>query len=251
MSDENSRREFLRWLAALPPAGLALGSFLGCGGDPGNVGRDAGSDRDAARDGGGGGDADAGALRDADAAGDASGDADGDTCETTGSDVEGPFHRNDAPERQKLAPDDEPGERLFLEGTVYEPDCTTPIEGALLDIWHADIDGDYDMDDEEYRLRGQVITDADGRYAIETVRPGNYPMSGTMRPAHIHFMVSKPGFEPLTTQMYFAGDPHLPPDDPCTGCNSDDPTLVIDLDQIEHDGDDAFEGRFDIVLASG
>jgi catechol 1,2-dioxygenase len=168
-------------------------------------------------------------------------DAESSVCEPTGSDVEGPFHEPGAPERTVLADANEPGERLIIEGTVYGPDCTSPVEGALLDVWHADADGNYHDADVDYRLRGQMMSDANGTYRFETIRPGNYPMSGSMRPAHIHFTITKPGYAPLTTQLYFAGDPYLSPNDPCGNtCNSGDPTLIIDLNNAQ--------GTFDIVL---
>jgi catechol 1,2-dioxygenase len=50
------------------------------------------------------------------------------------------------------------------------------------------------------------------------------------RPAHIHIKVSYPGFETLTTQLYFEGDPYLWPNDACgPGCRSNDPKRIIDL----------------------
>jgi catechol 1,2-dioxygenase len=122
------------------------------------------------------------------------------------------------------------------------------VAGALLDIWHADGDGRYHDADEDYRLRGQLLTDADGAYALETVRPGHYLNGPGYRPAHIHFMVTKPGLAPLTTQLYFAGDPYLAPVDSCGFCASGDATLIIELSEKAGDPG-AREGTFDIVLA--
>ena len=229
MSDEHSRRQFLRLL------GSSSGALL--------VGGAACSNRRTSTD-----NASSEDLETADAGSDA-----GQTsCQTTGSDIEGPFFEEGAPERTTLADDDEPGERLVIEGTVYGPDCTTSVDGALLDVWQADVDGEYHGgDDDNYRLRGQIMTDANGAYRFETIKPGNYPMAGgTMRPAHIHFTITKPGYTPLTTQLYFEDDPHLAPDDPCGHCGSDDPTLIIDLHDADEDGVD-YRGTFDIVLASG
>lgn len=242
MGDEKTRRDFFRVVAAGSGAGLALLSGVACGGGSGAAAR-----RDAGET-----STDAGAdASQPDAGADVGADAAAQQCEVTGSDVEGPFFRDGAPERSVLAPADESGPRIFIEGTVYASDCTTPLVGTLIDVWHADIDGNYGMQPDDYRLRAQLMTDANGRYAFESIRPGNYPMAGTMRPAHIHFMVSKPGHRPLTTQMYFAGDPFLQPNDPCGGCNSGDETLIVDLESFDHQGDEAFRGVFDIVLADG
>ncbi len=253
MADENSRRDFLRWVGASSGA-LVLGG-LGCGSTSGAVGgSDAGRDGDASadggadggRDGGTDGGRDGGADGGADTGVDAQ-DAENAVCEPTGSDVEGPFHEPGAPERTVLADADEPGERLVIEGTVYGPDCSTPVEGALLDVWHADTDGNYHDAGADYRLRGQMMSDADGSYRFETIRPGHYPLGNSMRPAHIHFTITKPGYAPLTTQLYFAGDPYLSPNDPCgSGCNSGDPTLIIDLEAGQGDIDS--RATFDIVL---
>jgi catechol 1,2-dioxygenase len=267
MSDQNSRRNFLRWVGAssgaLLLAGLGCGSQSGAasgkedtGQGDGDAGRRDAAGRDASADATGpdatGPDAtgpDAGPVADAsaDTGGDAGGDADAGTCEPTGSDVEGPFHVDGAPDRTQLAGPNEPGERLVIEGTVLEADCTTPVAGAVLDVWQADADGNYHDAGDDYRLRGQMMTNANGEYQFETIRPGHYPLGGSTRPAHIHFTITKPGLQPLTTQLYFAGDPFLMPNDPCgNGCNSGDPTLIIDL--VEETDPDQFRGTFDIVM---
>lgn len=249
MSDHpDSRRKFLKWLGLAPGALLLLET--GCADSASNgASRDASSGDTSAGDTGvdtsspdasptdtGAPD---GALADA--------GADAGACEPTGSDVEGPFHLDGAPQRTVLADADEPGERIVIEGTVLGPDCRTPVAQANLDVWHADVEGNYHDDRTEYRLRGQVQTDAQGRYRFETIMPGRYPLGGSTRPAHIHFIVTKPGFVPLTTQLYFAGDPFLSPNDPCGGgCNSGHPTLIIDLEP--GGGDISEQGRFDIVL---
>ncbi len=248
--DRDSRRTFLKWLGLAPGALLLLDA--GCADSPAvgasqdadltDAGRDTSTPDTGLSD---AGSADARPDAPGDAAGDV--DASSQTCEPTGSDVEGPFHLDGAPERTVLADAGEPGERIVIEGTVYGPDCRTPVAAANLDVWHADHEGNYHDDTTEYRLRGQIQTDAQGRYRFESIKPGRYPLGGSTRPAHIHFIVTKPGFAPLTTQLYFADDPFLSPNDPCgSGCNSGDPTLIIDLepgqDGIDH------RGTFDIVL---
>ena len=274
MSDDSSRRDFLRWIGLGGSAAAASGLIGACSDAGGSVGfddagsrADAGSGDAAAGDAAGGADvADAGGLPDSsadvssdtgvpadtdtpDAAPDGETSADtGDSCRATGSDVEGPFHAEGAPERTTLAPSDEPGERLMIDGTVYAPDCRTPLSDALLDVWHANEEGDYYDAQNSYRLRGQMMADQKGRYAFETIKPGNYPLNGTTRPAHIHFNVSAPGYQPLTTQLYFQSDPHLAPNDPCTGCNSGDPTLIIELSEERMNGSKVLKGTFDIVL---
>ena len=175
---------------------------------------------------------------------------DGAICRATTEDVLGPFHRDGAPSRAMIAAATEPGDRIALDGVVLAADCTTPLVGAALDIWQADSTGNYHEPDEAvdapFRLRGQVAAARDGTWAIDTIKPGNYRNGPGWRPAHIHFIVTHPGYRTLTTQLYFAGDPYLPPNDSCTTCGSDDPARIIPLVARAGGG---FTAEFRIVLA--
>ncbi len=126
-------------------------------------------------------------------------------CEPTKSDVEGPFYTAQAPARERLAEDDEPGEPLLLTGRLLTAGCERPLAGYILDVWHADDSGAYD--NEGFTLRGVFATDGEGRFAIETILPGRYPA----RPVrHVHLKLRAPaGDELLTTQIYFEGDEQL------------------------------------------
>jgi catechol 1,2-dioxygenase len=246
-----TRREFLRWMGLAPGAAAALASgaaVLRCGNA--NGASAAPRDADASGDSGGGG-LDLASEAGVGDAGGGGGDLGGGVCEPTASDIQGPYFLEGAPRRAVLAGVGEPGERLSISGVVYGPDCETPLRGALLDVWQADATGAYHADTDTYRLRGQLLTDDDGAFAFETIRPGHYPLGAGMRPAHIHFTVTAPGHRSLTTQLYFAGDPWLAPADPCGVCNSEDDTLIIALEQDEGGAvgsDAAWRGRFDIVM---
>ena len=226
-----SRRAVLGWLGAAG-AVVSTRALGGCAGDA-MRGRDAGG----GIDGGGYHVPDGGYhVPDVDA---------GEACVPTRPDAQGPFFAPGAPSRTNLASVDEPGQPLVILGQVLADDCTTPIAGALLDVWQADAAGSYHDAGTDYRLRGQLLSDAQGGYSFSTIKPGNYETApGAWRPAHIHFTVSAPGFAPVTTQMYFAGDPYLPPNDSCTGCGSDDAARVITL----YPGEGALIGDFRIVL---
>lgn len=151
-------------------------------------------------------------------------------CSPTNSDVLGPFYTPDAPQRALLAGPDEPGDPLVVRGRVLGPDCHTPLGRALLDVWQADADGRYHYEKDNFRLRGQLLTDDSGSFAFTTVVPGRYKLTGSYRPAHIHLMVSHPRHQPLTTQLYFKGDPYLGPKDACGAeCDSSDPHRIADL----------------------
>ncbi len=189
-------------------------------------------------------------------------------CLATERDILGPFHRPGAPFGVKLADENEPGTRIYLSGTVYGPDCKTPISNALLDIWHADAKGNYDRPEyakiynpnQDYRLRRQLLTDADGSYQIETIIPGRYKIppglpdidakyAGLTRPAHIHLLAAAPGYTSLITQLYFEGDPHIP-GDPWAGGETPEEHAKnqLKLQKLKEDGS-VVKATFDITLA--
>ena len=181
-------------------------------------------------------------------------------CRVTEAEILGPYYRFGTPFQTRLAGPDEPGDRLILTGTVFSSDCRTPVPGALIEVWQANSAGLYDTSKpgnftevSSFRLRGMMYTNEKGGYEIETIVPGRYPVppnlpglekyGGITRPAHIHFRVMDSLHVPLTTQLYFKGDPFLA-NDPWAGRKN---TLAIDLEQ---DGQRR-RGVFDIVLASG
>jgi protocatechuate 3,4-dioxygenase beta subunit len=118
----------------------------------------------------------------------------------TEAQIEGPFFKPLSPERADLVEAGTPGRIFELEGQVLTPLCR-PVAVALLDLWHADENGDYD--DFGYRYRGHIHTDAAGRYRFRTILPGLYPG----RTRHYHFKVQAPQSPLLTTQLYFPGEP--------------------------------------------
>lgn len=170
-------------------------------------------------------------------------------CAPTQADLEGPFYVPGAPSRIAIAPPEEPGDRLIVRGRVLGPDCATPLAGAVLDVWQADARGSYHGPAEQYRLRGRLQTDPGGRYEVFTIKPGAYRIGDRFRPAHIHMIVTRRPYAPLTTQLYFEGDPYLAPNDACgAACKSDDFGRIIGLRKEEKMGGEFWAGMFDIVL---
>jgi protocatechuate 3,4-dioxygenase beta subunit len=110
------------------------------------------------------------------------------------------------------------GERLVVEGTVYQADGRTPAAGVLLYAYHTDAGGVYPKRGNETgnarrhgHLRGWLRTGADGRYRIETIRPGPYPTRG--EPAHVHITIQSPGeAERYIDDVVFEDDPLLTPE---------------------------------------
>lgn len=128
----------------------------------------------------------------------------------TGGDIEGPFFRSSAPERSNLRLGHEV-ELLDLCGSVTDASSCAPITNARVNIWHAGEHGEYDLTN-ELSYHGYLNTNKDGYYKFETCVPSPYTDGGLDRPAHIHFKVSAEGYHPVTTQMYFVGDPRLKSD---------------------------------------
>jgi protocatechuate 3,4-dioxygenase beta subunit len=118
--------------------------------------------------------------------------------EPTVRQTEGPYFKAGSPQRTNLVEIGVQGTRLTLTGYVLSRSCQ-PIANVKLDFWQADGAGNYDNGG--YRLRGYQLTDAQGRYTLETVIPGLYPG----RTEHIHFKAQAPGKPELTSQLYFPG----------------------------------------------
>lgn len=152
----------------------------------------------------------------------------GNATETT---VLGPFYVQAAPEHA-LGDDISggmAGEPLLVEGTVTRTDGT-PIAGAVIDSWHTDGDGFYDVQGpaglEGLAGRARFRADAQGRFWFRSVVPASYPIPddgpvGDMlkaqgrhpfRPAHVHFMIGHPGCETLVTHVFLSGDQYLDSD---------------------------------------
>ena len=141
--------------------------------------------------------------------------------------VQGPFYWVGAPELP-LGSDigqGMPGEPSHYCGRVTDT-LGQPLAGVCLDVWSGDGDGIYDMQmsgDVGMRLRGRFHTDAEGRYHFWSIKPYYYPVPidgpvGDMlramgrhpnRPGHIHMMVYRDGYVPLTTHLFAADSPYL------------------------------------------
>jgi hydroxyquinol 1,2-dioxygenase len=143
--------------------------------------------------------------------------------------VLGPFHIAGSPELGFGADMSEgvPGTPLFVTGTVRGLDGK-PVPGAVLDVWQADPDGAYEaqLEVDEARLRAKYTAREDGTYCVRTVGPKGYaiPMDGPVgdligrtaishfRPAHVHFLLTAPGHQPLITHLFQEGAQYLDSD---------------------------------------
>jgi protocatechuate 3,4-dioxygenase beta subunit len=92
-----------------------------------------------------------------------------------------------------MPPANEPGPPLLVEGTLYKPDGTTPAPGVIVYAYQTGVDGLYAPRGVSIpRIKAWVKTDQNGRFTLETIRPGSYP--NTTNPAHIHFQMWGGGY---------------------------------------------------------
>jgi protocatechuate 3,4-dioxygenase beta subunit len=116
------------------------------------------------------------------------------------------------------------GEPLVVVGTVYSEECD-PLPGASLIMYQTDGAGEYGpghgTDDMRCcHLGGTVVTDTQGRFQVNTVRPAHYRGEANPPPAHIHLEARHPDAQTLNSEIVFADDEALP-------VNAEDLGLVV------------------------
>ncbi|SCZ05945.1 MULTISPECIES: dioxygenase [unclassified Pseudomonas] len=151
--------------------------------------------------------------------------------QATESSVLGPFFRENAPSLghgESIAKPGNEGVAVSYYGQITDTD-DTPIADANIQIWQTDSEGRYDIQlhgQEVMDMRGSFTSDSDGWYRARSVLPKSYPLpeDGPVRrmltvqerhgyrPAHIHFLISAPGYKELVTALYLEGDPYLQSD---------------------------------------
>ena len=149
----------------------------------------------------------------------------------TDSTVLGPFYtgpQRELPNGDTILLREEDAEPLVMRGRVSDPDGR-PVVGAKVEVWQTSSNQLYDVQDSNQprgNLRATFRTDAHGNYEFRTVMPVSYPIpddgpAGQLlqqmgrhpfRPAHIHFMISAPGYRTLVTHLFLAGDKYLASD---------------------------------------
>ena len=151
--------------------------------------------------------------------------------EPTTANLMGPFWRQGAPQTPQggsIVRSPTPGEPVFV--TVWIHDAAgDAVPDAMVDVWQASGEGYYENQDPhqaDMNLRGRFRTGADGCVRFRTVKPSGYPIPvngpvgaliraqgrHNLRPAHIHFLVHKPGYKTRFSQLYSRDDPHLETD---------------------------------------
>ena len=149
----------------------------------------------------------------------------------TDANLLGPFWRMNSPPTKNgdsIVRSPTPGDELFVDAW-FKDKQGKPIAGALVDIWHSSTEGFYENQDPvqaDMNLRGQFTTDKDGHINFRSIKPAGYPIPidgpvgdllraagrHNMRPSHLHFLVYKPGFKTLISQIYDPTDRNIQTD---------------------------------------
>ena len=147
------------------------------------------------------------------------------------STVLGPFyagHQRELAQGDSILLREEAGEPLVMSGHVIDPEGQ-PVADALIQVWQTAPNQLYDVQDRDQpqgHLRASFRTSIAGTYRFQTIMPVSYPIpddgpAGQLlaamgrhpfRPAHIHFMISAPGYRTLVTHLFFEGDEFLESD---------------------------------------
>ncbi len=167
---------------------------------------------------------------------------------STENTVLGPFYLPDAPRYPHGANIclDGKGEPVVVQGRVLD-EAGRPVAGATLDVWQANEDGFYDVQQKgiqpDWNLRGVFESDSDGKYWFRSAKPRYYPIPddgpvGKMlyalgrhpnRAAHLHFIVTAPGYDTVVTHIFTPDCPYLA-EDAVFGVK---PSLVADFARVD------------------
>jgi protocatechuate 3,4-dioxygenase beta subunit len=184
--------------------------------------------------------------------------------EATTNTVLGPFYVPGSPWRDEgasILESGDPGPRVTMRGCVRDT-AGRPITGATVDVWQNASNKLYAVQDPEQdpnNLRGRFRTSERGSFSFFTVRPVAYaiPDDGPVgrfldlvgrhpwRPAHIHFLVTAPGFDPLTTHVFDRDSDYLDSD----AVFGVEESLVTTFEAAGHQRG-ALDAEFDFVLTA-
>lgn len=187
--------------------------------------------------------------------------------------VLGPFHVDDSPEYEmgeNICLDGK-GEDIVVRGRVLDVDGT-PLSGVKIDVWQANDEGFYDVQQKgiqpDFNLRGVFRTGEDGTYWFKAVRPQHYsiPDDGPVgellrnlnrhpyRPAHLHYIIAKDGYDTVTTHIFDPDDFYID-NDAVFGVKESLLADFVKIEDLAKIAEMGFEGsfywdvEFDFVLA--
>jgi protocatechuate 3,4-dioxygenase beta subunit len=175
----------------------------------------------------------------------------------------GPFYRAGAPRCRNgdsILRSPTPGPKLEFKGHVRDAHGAA-VPDAEVHVWHSSPIGLYENQDPsqaEMNLRGIFTTAADGSFAFRSVRPAGYPVPidgptgallraqnrHNLRPAHLHFLIYKPGYKTIASQVY-------DPDDPVLETDSQFGVTRALIGSYVKTGENAYALEFGFVLEPG
>ena len=127
---------------------------------------------------------------------------------------------------EDLAPKGVAGERVSIRGRVLDADGK-PVNDAAVEVWQANSHGRYAHPEdkqgkpleEAFRGYGRSLTDDNGAFRFNTIKPGRVPgPDGKFQAPHLSVTIFMRGLlKQLQTRVYF-------PDDPA---NQEDPILAL------------------------
>jgi len=143
----------------------------------------------------------------------------------------GPFWRMQSPPMKSgdsIVRSPTPGPALFVSARVVDS-TGRPVADAEVDVWQSSPEGFYENQDPvqaDMNLRGKFTTDENGGFKFRSIMPAGYPIPvngpvgdlirlqgrHNMRPAHVHFLIYKPGYKTHISQVYVNNDPNLETD---------------------------------------
>ena len=176
----------------------------------------------------------------------------------TPSQTVGPFFHLglDRPEWSDLTAGNPEGERIVIEGRVLDGDGA-PVPDAVIELWQANAAGRYAHPDDtqtdkpldpRFHGFGRAATDAEGRFRIDTIRPGPVPGRGNaLQAPHINVVLFARGLlKHLYTRIYFA-DESANATDPLLSSIDDEAVRGTLLARLAGDGSPK-RYHFDIVM---
>ncbi len=119
----------------------------------------------------------------------------------------------DAPDdvswRTALPKKSDKDEPMIISGTVFESDGKKPAPNVLIYFYHTDSDGFYnrkrDGEPLHGHFRGWLLTDANGKYEFNSIKPASYP--DRTFAAHIHMTITTKNLkEDSIDSILFEGD---------------------------------------------
>jgi protocatechuate 3,4-dioxygenase, beta subunit len=150
------------------------------------------------------------------------------------------------------------GQVIYIGGRIVNA-AGEPLRGIVVELWQANAHGRYSHPnddnpaplDPDFQGFARLLTDAQGRYRIKTIKPSGYPAGGFNRPPHIHFAFTGTK-DRLVTQMYFAGEPLNDSDFVLAGAGENRDSLIVTLEPPTPDLDPGSRvANWDIVLENG